>query len=249
MAKRFSDSEKWKNSFLRGLKAPYKLLWLYLLDECDHAGIWQVDFQVAQLKIGEKLKVDEALKSFGDRIRVLDGGERWFVVPFIEFQYGPLNQKNRVHQSVIGILERYNLIDKNLKIKDLISPLQGVKEKDKDKDKDKDKEKEMIESEKIAYPSFEDFWNLYDKKVDREACERKWLKIPQRDREIMMNHIPGYKREQPDKQYRKNPETYLNNRSWQNEIIKTEPHGRPKETIGPDAKIDNRGLDAFGRRG
>ena len=34
-----------------------------------------------------------------------------------------------------------------------------------------------------------------------------------------MEHIPKYKQAQPDKKFRKNPETFLNNKSWNDEII------------------------------
>jgi hypothetical protein len=100
MAKRFSDSNKWSKPFIRSMKAPYKLLWLFILDECDHAGIWQVDFQTAQIKTGEKLKISEALNVFGDKIIQIDGGEKWFIIDFVDFQYGQLQSNNRVHQSV-----------------------------------------------------------------------------------------------------------------------------------------------------
>ena len=35
----------------------------------------------------------------------------------------------------------------------------------------------------------------------------------------MFEYIPKYKQAQPDKQYRKNPETFLRNRSWEDELI------------------------------
>lgn len=123
------------------MKAPYKLLWLYILDECNHAGIWQVDLAVAQLKIGEKLNVERALSFFKSKIFVIDFGEKWFIPDFIDFQYGELNPDNRAHKSVISILAKFHLIDETYKIKELISPLQGAKDKDKDKDKDMDKDK------------------------------------------------------------------------------------------------------------
>jgi hypothetical protein len=140
MAKRFTDTDKWKKPFIRTMKAPYKLLWLYILDECDHAGIWQIDLEVAEIKIGEKLKLDEALNQFGSRVIKLE--DKLFIPDFINFQYGPLNPSNRVHKSVLDILSLYDLTEENLKIKDLISPLQGAKDKDKDKDKEKDKDKD-----------------------------------------------------------------------------------------------------------
>ena len=72
MAKRFTDTTKWNKPFIRGMKAPYKLLWIYILDECDHAGIWQVDFEVAEIKIGEKLNKETALNFFKDKIIAFD---------------------------------------------------------------------------------------------------------------------------------------------------------------------------------
>jgi len=124
------------------MKAPYKLLWLYILDECDHAGVWQVDLEVAQIKIGEKLSLDLALQYLGSKILQIDGGEKWFIYDFIEFQYGVLNPDNRAHNSVINILNKYQIDYKN---KPLTSPLQGAMDKDKDKDmvKYKDKDKEL----------------------------------------------------------------------------------------------------------
>lgn len=140
MAKRFTDSEKWEKPFLRGIKAPYKLLWLYILDTCNHAGIWNVDIEVAQIRIGEKIILIDAIKYFQNRIVLLDGGEKWFIIDFIEFQYGELNPTNRAHNSVILILNKYNLLDNELKIKPLTSPLQCAMDKDMDKDMDMDKE-------------------------------------------------------------------------------------------------------------
>lgn len=152
MAKRFTDTEKWKKPFIRTMKAPYKLLWLYILDECDHAGIWEVDFEVAEIKIGERLNIDFARQSFFGKI--IEVNNKWFLPDFIEFQYGELNVLNRAHKSAIEILQRNNLMDSDLKylfplkkeVKPLTSPLQapsqGAMDKDKDKDKELDKDKE-----------------------------------------------------------------------------------------------------------
>ena len=85
MAKRFSDSEKWKKPFLRSLKPAYKLFWLYLLDDCDHAGIWHVDIEIAQIKIGEEISKEIALQQFGSKIIEIENGEKWFIKDFIDF--------------------------------------------------------------------------------------------------------------------------------------------------------------------
>ena len=140
MAKRFTDTEKWKKPFIRGLQGAYKLLWLYICDDCDHAGIWQVDIEVAQIRIGEKIDSKEAVKSFDEKIIIFDKGNKWFIPSFLEFQYpSGLNPDNRAHNSVIILLEKYNLRISNNK--PLISPSEGSMDMDKDMDMDMDKVK------------------------------------------------------------------------------------------------------------
>lgn len=70
------------------------------------------------------------------------------------------------------------------------------------------------------FPSFEDFWNAYDKKVDPKTSKGLWLKLTQDMKEKIMNYLPDYKLAEPNKKYRKNPETFLRNESWNDEIIK-----------------------------
>jgi hypothetical protein len=153
MAKRFTDTDKWKKKFIRSLEGPYKLLWLYILDECDHAGVWIVDFDVARLRLGDNT-LDETLAEqiFSEKILKIDSGDKWLILDFIEFQYGVLNEENRAHTAVIKTLKHYGFWDDDKneikKNKPLVSPLQGPcigpmdKEKEKEKEKDKDKEKE-----------------------------------------------------------------------------------------------------------
>ena len=147
MAKRFTDTEKWKKPFIRGLQGAYKLLWLYICDDCDHAGIWQVDIEVAAIRIGEKIDSKEAIKSFDEKIIIFDKGNKWFIPSFLEFQYpSGLNSDNRAHNSVIILLEKYNL--RISKDKPLISPSEGSMDMDMVKDMDKDMDKDMVKGEK-----------------------------------------------------------------------------------------------------
>lgn len=163
MAKRFTDTEKWKKPFIRGLQGAYKLLWLYICDDCDHAGIWQVDIDVAQIRIGEKIDLNEAIKSFEDKIIIFDNGNKWFIPSFVEFQYpSGLNPDNRAHNSIIILLEKYKLLDKQNK--PLTRPLQGCKDMDMDmdmvKDKDKVKEQKNIEISFLGNEIIE-YWDLW----------------------------------------------------------------------------------------
>tara|TARA_Y100001963_G_scaffold72041_1_gene100140 strand:- start:5568 stop:6389 length:822 start_codon:yes stop_codon:yes gene_type:complete len=68
--------------------------------------------------------------------------------------------------------------------------------------------------------TFEEFWIAYDyKKGDKEKISKKWESLKDRDRIDIMEHLKLYIKSTPDKQYRKHPLTYLNNKSWNDEII------------------------------
>lgn len=125
MSKRFTDSEKWNKKFIRSLKPNYKLFWLYLTDECNCGGIWDVDMEVAQVKTGVKLDEKISIKSFGDKIIPVDNNTKWFIPSFIEFQYGDLSEANRAHTKAITTLRKFNLLTESLKIKPLRSPLEA----------------------------------------------------------------------------------------------------------------------------
>lgn len=169
MSKRFTDTNKYKKPFVRNLPGPYKLLWDYLYHDCDHTGIWIVDFEVAQIYLGADMPIDKAtaIEYFNadeERIIEFDNGKKWFIKPFISFQYGELNSQNRAHNSVISALTINKLLEY---VKPLISPLQGAK--DKDKDKDKDKVQDFGKSENLLKPTevFErvlKIWNSFSGK-------------------------------------------------------------------------------------
>jgi len=66
---------------------------------------------------------------------------------------------------------------------------------------------------------FERFWNLYDKKVSKEKSFKLWIKLKTEDKMKIFETLPLYVKSTPDKQYRKNPDTYLRNKSWKDEIL------------------------------
>jgi hypothetical protein len=67
---------------------------------------------------------------------------------------------------------------------------------------------------------FSDFWNLYDKKVgDKDKIEISWNKLSYKNRVLIMEYLPKYIQARPDKLYRKNPNSFINQKSWLDEII------------------------------
>jgi len=66
---------------------------------------------------------------------------------------------------------------------------------------------------------FERFWNLYNKKVDKKKCEKKWKLLTKEQRTKIFETLPAYIESTPNVKFRKNPYTYLNNESWNDEIV------------------------------
>jgi hypothetical protein len=86
---------------------------------------------------------------------------------------------------------------------------------------------------------FEWFWNDYDKKVgDKQKLKKKWHKLTDQERQNAMNYIDLYKQAVPDKQFRKNPESFINNKSWNDEIIRTTPNIGRKPTFAEQQATD-----------
>jgi len=141
MAKRMTDTDKWKKRFVRELSPQHKLLWFYILDDCNHAGIWEVDIEVASIRVGYELVYDMLPKEFLDKVVIFDNGDKWFIPDFIDFQYGELNPNSNVHKSVIQLLERYNLEGY---VKGLQTLPNTVQDKDKVIVKDKAKSKRFV---------------------------------------------------------------------------------------------------------
>ena len=111
MAKRLTDSEKWKKSFIKKLSVEAKLFWVYLLDSCNHAGIWDVDIDLANFLLGTQLTEEKIVEEIKEKIVIFDDGKKWFIPSFIEFQQpSGLNDKNNAHRSIISILKKYNLL-------------------------------------------------------------------------------------------------------------------------------------------
>ena len=196
MAKRYTDTDKWKKIWFRKLKNDHKVFWMYLLDQCDHAGIWEVDFELASY-FCNGIKETEIRETFVKQYHEFDDGKRLFLKDFIEFQYRGLDESNRVHNSVITILKRHGLY------KVLMSFLHEAKDKDiykaqaKDQDKDKEKGKnskknqlekiglelDILQAEfdtvdvSIEFDKFQDYLKANGKRyANYKSAFRNWLR-------------------------------------------------------------------------
>lgn len=133
MAKRFTDTDKWKREWFCDLKPNAKLVWFYLLDQCDNRGVWFRNFRLMSEQVGFKVTDQHLVDWFGEKLRPFDG-DKYFIPSFVSFQYGSLNPANNAHKPVIALVE---MIEKLGPQEPLESPLLGAQDKDKDKEQDK----------------------------------------------------------------------------------------------------------------
>lgn len=110
--KRFTDTDKWERPWFRKLPRDYRDLWMFIVDKCDAAGVWYVDMELASFMIGSDLNYGDALVFFGKQVEEIEKGARWFILDFVEFQYGHLSEDCKPHLKIISELKSLGLLDR-----------------------------------------------------------------------------------------------------------------------------------------
>lgn len=121
MAKRFIDTELFDDPWFMDLSKDAKILWIYLITKCNHAGIIDINPKLVGFQTGIK-SYETVSKQFNNRLIHLRDSY-YFIPKFIEFQYPDFPRSNvRQQQGAIKILESFGLFkDGNLTVsKDLV---------------------------------------------------------------------------------------------------------------------------------
>ena len=139
MAKRFTATEKWMDPWFRSLPADQKHGWNFLCDNCDAAGVIDLDRDVADFLIGQPVDWDGLLKAAGGRIAVIKKGKLW-ITGFIQFQYGHLSEECRAHKPVFALIQKHSLGNRVLDTYSMATGSHKEQEQDKEQDRDKDSE-------------------------------------------------------------------------------------------------------------
>jgi hypothetical protein len=183
MAKRFTDTDKWKKTWFSNLKPKHKLLWLYLLDLCDNAGFFDMNIKNINYALGEKYTVEDINAAINKHLVKISTIKYW-IPKFIQFQYGKgLSEECKAHKSIIDALANYNITwcYENLKFRyNTNTPQTASKEISncyltvQDKDKDILLKIDPIESLcKALDPILLDFF--IDKIKPSKEIQQRWL--------------------------------------------------------------------------
>jgi hypothetical protein len=106
--KRFTETEKWRDQWFRKLPIDHKMAFTYLCENCDSAGVWEPDCELANFCIGVELDWDAVLTAMGDRVLVLPNG-KWYLTRFVEFQNGPLSEGCKPHAKILALLRAHGI--------------------------------------------------------------------------------------------------------------------------------------------
>lgn len=226
MAYRFSDTSKWADEWFVDLTPHEKLLFMYLCDNCDIAGFYEVSTRKVTFDIG--LSPEDVVGAFKGLQRgyILSTDKKViFLKNFIKHQKNlPLNGRNKSHKGILSRFENYKskfLVDLVLLVNNGISPEQPPEGKPLERGTGNGIGNGIYTTDiNNKGIDFEIFWNLYDKKVgDKPKVLKKWNKINPIIHAKIISSLPVWKKQFTDKQYQPYPETYLNQQRWNDEVV------------------------------
>ena len=218
--KRSINTRIWLDSWFETLTPDEKLVWFYLLTNptTNMLGIYEVSLK--------RISSDTGLKN-GQIVTIMESFERvrkafyWFGRVFLPNWLKNQSMNPNMYKSAQSLFKELpnELIDKLKEngFESFESLSKGLATLSKIESEIESEIEVESEREKLE---FDEVWNLYDKKIgDKDKLITKWKKLTKDDRAKIFDHIPKYKLAQPDKQFRKNFETYLNNKSWNDELL------------------------------
>ena len=220
MSKRFIDTGLFNDSWFMDLSMSAKILWVYLITQCDHAGIIEINNKL--LKTQTDIKNFETVsKELGNRLVRLT--EQYYFVPkFLKFQY-PDFPKSTVKQQLSAIkrLREFNLIDEStLTLKEELDNSYGNGNGNGNGNEPEEREKTTPKSDSL----FEKFWEYYPKKLGRGKAEEAFNKIKP-SQELLNKMVAAIKEQKTSSQWQKEdgqfipyPATWLNQKRWGDEV-------------------------------
>lgn len=110
MAKRLTDTGKWTNPAFRALPAKFKLLYLYILDNCDSAGVMHLDLELVGFILSQEYSLDEIKAAFEKRVTFLSD-DKLIVKNYIAFQNGDVvKSESNIAKSIVSALRSHGLL-------------------------------------------------------------------------------------------------------------------------------------------
>lgn len=125
MAYRFTNTEKWTDSWFSNLEQIQMLLFMYLCDNCDIAGFIEVNYKRWANDLNSSVNtIQGALKGLERGLIYSNTNDCIFIKNYIKHQKNlPLNENNKAH---LGIIRRFELYSEKFDIKDIKEFIEGA---------------------------------------------------------------------------------------------------------------------------
>jgi len=252
MAKlRSVSTSTWSDPWFEELSVEHKLIFLYLLtnEKTNMLGIYEASARKIAFETGVDSKTVKSVLSDFEEFGKVSYSENYVImINFLKHQNFNVNMKK-------GAIDSYNSLPKSFGFKKLNiskeSPIEGfetlsnhlgilskreyntnvntnVNIEYEEESKTVANARNILEDKKEL---FKNFWDLYDKKTSKETVLKKWLKLSQEEMKQVFIHLPKYVDSTPDKSFRKNPLTYLNQKSFNDEIITKTTAGTNTDSV------------------
>jgi hypothetical protein len=199
----------WGDSFIQDLTPEQKYFFLYLLtnDKTKQCGIYEITVRQMCYDTGYNEDTIKKLLEFFNSKGKIQYSEETKEIALKN--WAKFNDSSSPHVKTC-INNELKLVKNRLLIEYIYSIYTDAQEE----------QEEEQEQEQEVNIDFNDFWDLYDKKVgEKIKLQKKWKSLKDSDRSLIMEYIPKYKIAQPDKKFRKDPQTFINNKSWLDELI------------------------------
>lgn len=230
---RFSETDKWRDPWFRSLKPPQKLLFLFVIDNCNNAGFWEEDRDYACYCTGmNEEQYQGALKGLTRGLVAADG---WlWIRKFLKHQRNAdLNPKNKAHSQIIRLLREQKLrFSKVLGFAEFIAPYEGlvsppVTYSNVESLKEEEEKEEKPKAPKRITPLFpEEELQAARDRIGSLFLRRSTTKWSEKENEALLKVMPisgedieivrsyyEVERKKPDGIHRRDILTFLNNYS------------------------------------
>lgn len=118
MAYRFTNTDKWNDSWFSDLKQFEKLLFMYLCDNCDIAGFIEININRWSSDLGSsKDTILGAIEGLSRGLIISESKDCIFIRNFLKHQKNlPLNEKNNAH---LGIIKKFDYYKNKFNIENI----------------------------------------------------------------------------------------------------------------------------------
>jgi hypothetical protein len=178
-------------------------MYFFIIEHCNRLG-WKEKFGLPM----EMTKDAIGIKNYRTYSNTLNDLIEWGFITLIQ------KSKNQYSSNVIAIVKNTKA---NTKALDKAMQTHSQKQVESIVCIDKPDNNITIEQINNIF-SFDEFWDLYDKKSDKKKCKEKYEKLSLVQIEKIKVALPIYIKSKPDIQYRKNPLTWLNGECWNDEV-------------------------------